>query len=54
MRPTLGKVTQATYFGLLVEVICRMENCSMIRFRGKSFIVETADLIATNMSKNAA
>lgn len=34
----------AYYFGLAVEVLCRMENSSLIRFRSKEFIVDTADL----------
>jgi hypothetical protein len=34
----------ASYCRLEVEVVSRMENCSLIRFRGRTFIVDTADL----------
>ena len=34
----------AHYFGLTVEVIARMESCSLIRWDDRSFIVDTADL----------
>jgi hypothetical protein len=34
----------ARYFGLKVEVITPMENCSLIGFHGPEFIVATADL----------
>jgi hypothetical protein len=34
----------ATYFGLTVEVIACMSNCSLIRYRNRQFVVETADL----------
>ncbi len=35
---------KAYYFGLEVEVLCAMENCSLIRSRSKESIVDTADL----------
>ena len=34
----------ATYFGLEVEVILRMQCYSLIRFQDRELIVETADL----------
>ena len=37
--------TVASYFGLRVEVINRMEDCSLIRFQGREFVVDTADLV---------
>jgi hypothetical protein len=39
-RPTI-----ASYVGLAVEVIVRMENCSLIRYRGREFVVSTHDLL---------
>ena len=36
---------RVTYFGLTVEVKERLEQYSLIRFRGRDLIVETADLI---------
>jgi hypothetical protein len=37
--------TVASYFGLRVEVINRLEDCSLIRFQGRGFVVDTADLV---------
>ena len=37
-------VSMANYFGLEVEVICQMDNCSLIRFGNRDFVVETQDL----------
>jgi hypothetical protein len=36
----------ASYFGLTVEIIFRMRNCTLIRWRDREFIVETGDLLA--------
>jgi hypothetical protein len=36
--------SKAMYFGLEVEVICRMENCSLIRFGTREFVVDSQDL----------
>jgi hypothetical protein len=35
----------ATYFGLTVEIILRMRNCSLIRWRDRRSIVDTEDLL---------
>ena len=35
----------ASYFGLTVEIIFRMRNCTLIRWRDREFIVETEDLL---------
>lgn len=34
----------ADYLGLSVEVICRMQHRSLIRYRDREFIVDTEDL----------
>jgi len=34
----------ADYFGLPVEVICRMQHCTLIRYRDRESIVKTKDL----------
>lgn len=44
----------ANYFGLVVEVIDRMENCSLIRYRDREFIVSTYELQAPSSMKQAA
>jgi hypothetical protein len=41
---TKEKQTIAGYFGLAVEVLCRMASSSLIRYRERVFIVETLDL----------
>jgi hypothetical protein len=40
-----SRPTRASYIGLAVEVIVRMENCSLIRYRGREFVVSTDDLL---------
>ena len=42
--------SKAMYFGLEVEVICRMENCSLIRFGTREFVVDSQDLSRTQAS----
>lgn len=43
MHTAMGLMT-ARYCTLKVEIVSRMENCSLIRFRERTFIVDTADL----------
>jgi len=38
------RTSQASYFGVLVEVIDQMENCSLIRYRDCERVVDTQDL----------
>jgi len=57
-----GKVTMNTrntieiahYFGLKVEVSCKLENSSLIRYRSRESIVDTADLVFIPLLKHAA
>jgi hypothetical protein len=35
----------AEYFGLKVEVICRMQYCALIRFGDREFVVDAEDLM---------
>jgi hypothetical protein len=44
----------ACYFGLKVEVLSRMANCSLIRFRNREFVVDTSDLVFQYVAKRAA
>jgi hypothetical protein len=41
---TNSNESNAMYFGLEVEVICRLENCSLIRFGTREFVVDSQDL----------
>jgi hypothetical protein len=45
-----AKSTMASYFGLQVKVIIRMEGWSLILYRGRKFVVETADLRSSELS----
>ena len=40
-----SRPTMASYVGLIIDVIVRMENCSLIRYRGREFVVSTDDLL---------
>ena len=53
MKTTMDNRT-AYYFGLEVEVLCAMENCSLIRFAPRECIVETADLEWVQILEQAA
>jgi hypothetical protein len=41
---TNSNESKAMYFGLEVEVVFRMENCSLIRFGTREFVVDSQDL----------
>jgi hypothetical protein len=45
-----AKSTAASYFGLEVKVIIRMESWSLILYRDRESIVETADLCSPELS----
>ena len=36
---------KALYCGVEVELIYQMNHCSLVRFKERSFIVDTADLV---------
>ena len=44
----------AHYFGLKVEVVLEMSLCSLIRFHGREYIVDTGDLVFTRHLKCVA
>jgi len=44
MNANTKKSSTTLYFGLPVEVVCRMKTCSLIRFSGQDTIVDTDDL----------
>jgi hypothetical protein len=47
---TKAKSTMASYFGLEVKVIIRMEGWSLILYRGRKSVVKTADLHSSELS----
>ncbi len=48
------KTMTADYMGLKVRVVSRMEHCSLICFKGQTFIVDTADLAFDKAFQQAA
>jgi hypothetical protein len=52
MNTTL--MVKAFYFGIEVEVICRMNCCSLVHFNERSFVVDTADLVLEQSFKETA
>ena len=48
------KMEAAEYFGLRVEVICRMEHCALVRFGDRDFVVDAADLVFVRMLRHVA
>jgi hypothetical protein len=52
MNTTL--ITKAFYCGIEVEIICQMKHCSLIRLNERSFVVDTADLVVEQDSKETA
>ena len=53
MNKTMDNAT-AYYFGVEVKVLCTLENCSLIRFASREFIVEKADLEFVRILEQAA
>ena len=53
MNPRENKTT-ADYYGLQVEIITQMDQCSLIRFHGREFIVDSADLVFRRSLQQAA
>lgn len=46
--------TMAEYFGLTVEVLCRMNLCALIRFGDREFVVDAKDLVPVRQLSRAA
>ncbi len=44
MNTTTDNLSRAFYFGLPVEVVYRMETCSLVLFSGQGLIVDSDDL----------
>ena len=50
----LGQTSLVNYFGVLIELIDRMEHCSLIRYRDRELVVDTQDLKEVSVLKHAA
>ena len=45
---------KGSYFGLEVEILERLNHCSLVRYQGREFIVDTADLMSVRTLARAA
>ena len=52
MNTTL--IIEVLYCGIEVELICQMNHCSLVRFKERSFVVDTADLVLEQNFKGTA
>jgi hypothetical protein len=50
-KEQMGK---AGYFGLEVEMLVRLNHCALVRYQGREFVVDTADLISRQTRAKAA
>jgi hypothetical protein len=53
MNKKLESIT-AWYFDLRVEVLVKLRLCSLIRFQGREFVVDTVDLVFERHLQSAA
>ena len=49
-----SQLSLANYFGLTVEVVSRMKQCSLVRYRDRELIVNSEDLQEYLVLKQAA
>jgi hypothetical protein len=42
---TKDGIERGNYFGSQVEILVRLNHCCLVRYQGREFIVDTADLI---------
>ena len=45
---------KAKYFGIEVDLLCQLNQCSLVRFKDRSFVVDTADLVLERNFKQTA
>lgn len=45
---------KAEYYGLVVDVVCRLEHYSIVRYRDREFVVNTEDLSLRRSVSRAA
>jgi hypothetical protein len=45
---------KAKYFSLEVDLLCQLNQCSLVRFNDRSFVVDTADLVLERTFKHTA
>ena len=45
---------KAKYFGIEVDLLYQLNQCSLVRFKDRSFVVDTADLVLERNFKQTA
>jgi hypothetical protein len=45
---------KAKYFGIEVDLLYQLNQCSLVRFEDRSFVVDTADLVLERNFKQTA
>ena len=45
---------KAKYFGIEVDLLYQLNQCSLVHFKDRSFVVETADLVLERNFKQTA
>jgi hypothetical protein len=45
---------KAKYFGIEVDLLCELNQCSLVRYKDRSFVVDTADLVLERNFKHTA
>jgi len=50
-KDEMGK---ASYFGIEVEILVRLNHCCLVRYHGREFIVDAVDLILRQTLAQAA
>ena len=45
---------KARYFGIEVDLLCQLDHCSLVCFKGRSFVVDTDDLVLEKNFKQTA
>jgi len=45
---------KAKYFGIEVDLLCQLDHCSLVCFKGRPYVVETADLVLEKAFKETA
>ncbi len=45
---------KAKYFGIQVDLLCQLNQCSLVQYKDRSFVVDTADLVLERDFKETA
>jgi hypothetical protein len=50
----IDRIVKASYFGIEVELVSEMSQCSLVRYQQRSFVVDTADVVVKQKVKKTA